>query len=111
MSSSAASSTCAAIFLALAMILSAAVVAAVPPSTTVHEAPVPPPSGARSVSERHADVGLVEPKPVAEQDLVHHLVALAVRYRARDHRDRAAGIEPHHHRLALRLRVAHGASH
>ena len=41
---------------------------------------------------------------MAQQDLVHRLVTLAVRDRARNHRDRAAGIEPHHDRLALRLR-------
>ena len=38
------------------------------------------------------------------QDLVHRLVTLAVRYRAGNDRHRAARIEPHHDRLALRLR-------
>jgi hypothetical protein len=56
------------------------------------------------VGMRHADVGLVEPKPMAQQDLVHRLVALAVRDRARDHRYRPAWVESHHYRLALRLR-------
>ena len=60
--------------------------------------------GEIGVGVRHTDVGLVETKAVAQQDLVHRLVPLAVRDRAGDHRDRAAGIEPHHHRLALRLR-------
>jgi hypothetical protein len=32
------------------------------------------------------DIGLVEPEPVAQQDLVHRLVALAALDRARDHR-------------------------
>ena len=41
---------------------------------------------------------------MAQQDLVHRLVALAVRDRARDHRHRAARVEPHHYRLTLRLR-------
>jgi len=36
------------------------------------------------VGVRHPDVGLVEPESVAEPDLVHRLVALPVRYRARD---------------------------